>query len=132
MALSVPWKCKDCKLVGNFSPYSSLWLPCFSVANMPKAQWDRREIWMQSWRFLLYMVKDLSFTVRISTNQRNSILVYFVDCLCHALQTLAWLSNYHISMIFFNILSLGSFFLVFRLLPTSNFWHTLVSITLTP
>ena len=54
----------------------------------------------------------LSFTVRISTNQRNSILAPFFYWLFDALQTLAnqWLPNNHLSMISSNILFLGSFF----------------------
>ena len=40
MAFSVQ-KCRDCKFVGISSPYSSIWLTCFPVAKMPKAQWDR-------------------------------------------------------------------------------------------
>ena len=59
---------------------------------------------------LLQMANRL-FTLRFSTNHSNSILVHFVGCLCHALQTLAnqWLPNYHVNMISSNILSLGSF-----------------------
>ena len=41
MAFSGPWKCRGFKFVGIFSPYSSLWLTCFPVAKMFKAQWDR-------------------------------------------------------------------------------------------
>ena len=41
MTFSVPWKCRDCKFVGNFRPYSSQWPTFFPVAKMPKAQWDR-------------------------------------------------------------------------------------------
>ena len=78
----------------------------------PKCIGTGIEIWIQSQRFLLYMDNHFSFIVRISKNQRNSILVHFVDWLFHALQTLSnqWLSNYHTSMISSNILSLGSFF----------------------
>ena len=110
MAFSVPWKCRDCKFVENSSPYSSLWFMYFPVAKMPKE--IEIEIWIQSWRFLLYIDNHFSIKVRISTNQRSSILVHFVDWLFHALQTLAnqWPSNYHISMISSNILSLDSFF----------------------
>ena len=39
--LSGPWKCRDRKFVGISSPYSYLWLKCFPVAKMPKAQWER-------------------------------------------------------------------------------------------
>ena len=38
MVFSGPWKCRDCKLVGISSPYSSLWLIYFPVAKMSKAQ----------------------------------------------------------------------------------------------
>ena len=49
--------------------------------------------------------------------QRN-ILVHFVNWLFHALQTLTnqWLSNYHITMISSNLLSIGSFFFQHRTL----------------
>ena len=78
------------------------------------------------------MDNHFSFIVRISKNQRNSILVHFVDWLFHALQTLSnqWLSNYHTSMISSNILSLGSFFgnmktptrkIATRMIPTGQF-----------
>ena len=40
MAFPLPWKRRDRKFVGISSPYSSLWLTCFPVAKMPKAQWD--------------------------------------------------------------------------------------------
>ena len=40
MSFPVPWKCRNCRFVGISSPYSSLWLTCFLVAKMPKAQWD--------------------------------------------------------------------------------------------
>ena len=73
---------------------------------MSKAECTGIEIWIQSWRFLLHMGNHFSSTLRISANRRDSIPVHFVDWLFHALQTLAnqWLSNYHISMIFFKIL----------------------------
>ena len=98
----------------------------------PKCTETGIEIWIQSQRFLLYMDNHFSFIVRISKNQRNSILVHFVDWLFHALQTLSnqWLSNYHTSMISSNILSLGSFFgnmktptrkIVTRMIPTGQF-----------
>ena len=128
MAFSVPWKCRDCKFVGISSPYSSLWLTCFPVAKMPKAQWDRDRNMDTIMEISVVHGQPLLLYNEISTNQRNSILVHFVDWLFHALQTLAnqWLSNYHISMISSNILSLGF------LLPTKTFWHTAVSITLYP
>ena len=68
------------------------------------------------------MDNRFSFTVRISTNKKNSIIVYFVDWLSHASQTLAnqWLPIYHISMISSNILSLGSFFPQHR--PFDTLW----------
>ena len=77
---------------------------------------------------MLHMDKQISFTVRISTKQRNSILVHLVDRLFYALQTVAnhWLPNYHISMMSSNILSLGFY------LPTPTLLHTLGSITLYP
>ena len=89
------------------------------------------EIWIQSLRFLFYMDKHFSSTVRISTNQRNSILVHFIDWLFHALQTLAnqWLSNHHISMISSNILYLGSLFSQHR--PFDICWFQL-HYTVTP
>ena len=100
MAFSVPWKCSDRKFVGNSSPYSSLWLMCFLVAKMPKRNGTGIEIWIPSWRIMLYMDNHFSYAVRISTNQRNSILVYFIDWLFYALQRRAnqWLSNHHISI----------------------------------
>ena len=84
----------------------------FRLQGCSKRNRTGTKIWIQSWRFLLYMGNHFSFTVRISTNQRNSILVHFVDWLFHALKTLAnqWLSNYHVNMISSNTLFLGSFF----------------------
>ena len=41
MAFSGPLKCRDCKLVGISSPYSSVWLTCFPVAKLSKVQWYR-------------------------------------------------------------------------------------------
>ena len=130
MAFPVPQKCRDCRFVGISIPYSSLWLTCFPVPKMPKAQWDRDEYnrgdfcytWMDklsSWTSHM----NFSSAMRISTNQRINILVHFVDWLFHALQTLAnqWLSNYHVSMISSNILSLGSFFLQHRPFDTFRF-----------
>ena len=98
------------KFAGISSPYSPLWLTRFQIAKMSKAQCGRVEIWMKSWIFLLQMTNRL-FTVRLSTNHSNSILVHFVGCLWHALQTLAnqWLPNYHVNMISSNILSVSSF-----------------------
>ena len=77
------------------------------------------------------MDNNFFFTVRISTNQRNNILVHFIDSLFHALQTLAnqWIRNYNISMISSNILSLGSFFSKHR--PFDTLWVQLLT-TLTP
>ena len=51
----------------------------------------------------------LYFTVRISANHTNSILVYFVGCLFHVLRTLSnqWLPNYLKNIISSNKLSLG-------------------------
>ena len=125
MAFAVPWKCRDCKFLGSSSPYSSLWLTWFRVAKMPKAQWDMDRKWIQSWRFLLHMDKYFSSTLRISTNQTNSVFVCFVDSLFHVLRTLAnqCLSNYHISLISCNILSLGSFFS--RHQPFDTLWFQL-------
>ena len=130
MAFSVPWKCRDCKSAGISSLHSSLWLPCFLV-RCPKRSGTGIEISIQSWRFLLHMDNHFSCTVRISTNETNSILVHFVDWLFHALQTLfnRWLSNYHISMISSNILHLGSFFSQHR--PFDTLWFQLHH-TLTP
>ena len=70
----------------------------FQLQRCPKFNVTGIEIWIQSWRFLLHMDNHFSSTVRISTNQRNSILVHFVDWLFHGLKTLVnqWLSNYHI------------------------------------
>ena len=131
MVFSFPWKCRDCKFVGISGPYSSPWLTFFRLQRCPKRNGTGIEIWIQSWRFLLHMDNHFSFTVRISTNQRNSILVHFVDWLFHASQTLAnqWLSNYHISMISSNILSLGSFFLQNRPFDALSFQlhYTLIS-----
>ena len=120
MAFLVPWKCGDCKFVGNSSPYSSLWLARFPVAKIPKAQWDRERIMNTIMRFLLYMDNQIPFVLRISTNKRNSILVHFVDWHFHALQTLVnqWLSNYHVNMISSNILTSGFFFSEHRLFDT--------------
>ena len=126
---SVPLKCRDCKLVGNSSPYSSLWLTCFLVARMPKVRWDRQRN-MDS-VMEISVESHSSFTLRICTNQRNSILIHFVDWLFHALQTLAnlWFSNYHISMICSNTLTLGSFFSEHRTFDT--LWFQL-HYTITP
>ena len=62
--------------------------------------------------FCLHMANHLLFTVKISTNQSNNILVHSVAWFFHTLQTLAsqWLPNYPINMISCNILYLGSFF----------------------
>ena len=83
------------------------------------------EAFIQSWRVLFHLANHLFFTVRISTNYNNSILVHFVCWLFHALQTLAnqWLPNYHIKMISSNILSLGSFFSQHR--PLDTLWGRL-------
>ena len=40
MAFSGPWEFRNCKFVGFSIPHSCLWLMCFPVANMSKAQWD--------------------------------------------------------------------------------------------
>ena len=130
MVFSVPQKCKDCKFVGNSSPYLSLWLTCFPVVNMPKAQWDRDRNMDTIMEISVVHGQPLLLYNEISTNQRNSILVHFVDWLFHALQTLAnqWLSNYHIS-ISSNILTLGSFFSQHRTFDT--LWFQL-HYTLTP
>ena len=89
------------------------------------------EIWIQSWRFLLYMVNHFSCTMRINTNQRNITPDHFTDCLFHVLQkhTNQCLRNYHISMISPNILFLGSFFSQHR--PFALLWVQL-QYTLTP
>ena len=112
MGLWVPWKCRDCKFVGISSPYLCLWLTCFPIAKMPKTQWDRDRNMDTIMKISLAHEQHFSSTVRISKNQRNSILVHLVDWFFHLLQTLVnqWLSNYHISMISSIILSLGSFF----------------------
>ena len=84
----------DCKFVGSSSPYySSLWLMCFPVAKMPKAQWDRDRNMDTIMEISVVHGQPLLLYNEISTNQRNSILVHFVDWLFHALQTLAneWL-----------------------------------------
>ena len=41
MAFSGQWKCRYCKFAEISCLYSSLWLTCFPVAKMSKAQWDR-------------------------------------------------------------------------------------------
>ena len=130
MVFLVPWKCRNCKFLGISSPYSSLLLTCFPFAKMPKAQWDRNKN-MDAIIEISVAHVQLSSSVRISTNQRNSILVHFVDWFFHALQTLAnqWLVNYHISMISSYILSLGSFFSQHR--PFDTLWFHL-HYTLTP
>ena len=51
----------------------------FQLQRCPKFNVTGIEIWIQSWRFLLHMDNHFSFTVRISTNQRNSILVQFIN-----------------------------------------------------
>ena len=125
-------KILELKFVGISTPYSSLWLRCFPVAKMSKAQYRTGiEIWIQSWRFLLYMDNHFFFIVRINKNQRTSILVHFVGWLFHVLQTLAnqWLPNYNINMISSNILLLGSFFSQHR--PFDTLWVQL-HYTLTP
>ena len=114
MVFPVSWKCRSYKFIGNSSPWEIhlyAWR-VFWLQRCPKRNGIEIEIWIQWWRFLLYMDNHFSFTVRISMNQRSSILVLFVDWILHASQTLAnqWLSNYHTGMISSNILSLGSFF----------------------
>ena len=121
MAFSGPWKCRDLQ---RFPVRIYLYgRRVFQLQKCPKSNGTGIEMWIQSWRSMLHMGNHFSFTVRIGTNQRNSILFHFVDRLFYALQTLAnqWLPNYHISIISSNILSLGFFLL-----------HTLGSITLYP
>ena len=55
-----------------------------------------KETWIQSWRFLLPKANHLLFTVRISTNHSNTILVHFISWFFHALQTLAPTSGFQI------------------------------------
>ena len=76
------------------------------------------------------MENYFSFTMRISMNQRNSILVPFFDWLFDALQTLAnqQLRNFNLS-ISSNVLFLGSFFSQYR--PFDTLWVQL-HYTLTP
>ena len=64
------------------------------------------------WQYLSCIANHLFYTVRISMNYSNSILVHFFGQLFHAIQTLAnqCRPNYDINMISSNILSLGSFF----------------------
>ena len=68
----------------------------------------------------VYMDNHFSFTVRISMNQRKSILAHFVGWLFHALQTPAnqYLPYDQISMKSSNILCLGSFFSQHRTFDT--------------
>ena len=89
------------------------------------------ETCIQSLMFLLHIANHLFLTVRISTNNSNSILVHFVGWLFHPLQTLAnqWLPNYHIIMLSSNKLSLGSFFSQHR--PLDTLWDRLYY-TVTP
>lgn len=66
------------------------------------------------------MAEHHFFTVRISTNPSNSMLVHFVSWLFRVLQTLAnqWVPNYHVNTTYSNILSLDV------LLPTPASSHT--------
>ena len=100
------------KFAGISSLYSPLWLTRFPVAKMSKAPSAEIVTWIQSWRFLLHMANHLFFTVRISMNHCNSILMHFFVWLFHTLQVLAsqWLPNYHINMISSNTFTLGSLF----------------------
>ena len=105
----------------NSSAPDYLSLQCFPVAKIPKAQWERDKNMNTNMEISVAHGQTASpLPVRISTNQRNSILVHFVDWLFHALQTLAneWLSNYNISIISSNVLSLGSFFSQHRTFDT--------------
>ena len=62
MAFSGPWKCRNCKFVGISSQFSSLWLTCFPVAKISKAQWDRNKI--------------IDTTMKISVVQGQPLLLY--------------------------------------------------------
>ena len=122
MVFSGSWKCRDCKLVGISSSISRISRHIFQLQRCPKRNGTGIELWIQSWRFLLCKASHFYFTVRISTNYRNRILVHFADWLFHVLQTLAnqWLPNYHISMISSNTLPLGSSFFQHR--PFDTLW----------
>ena len=76
----------------------------------------------------VYMDNHFSFTVRITMNQRKSILAHFVGWLFHALQTPA---NQYLP---YDQISMKSSNILFRLvlLPTPNFRHTLGSLALNP
>ena len=117
MAFSGPQKWK-------FPEISSLHSPprASQLQRCPKHNGAGIETWRRSWRFPLYMANHLVFTMRISKNHSNSILIHLVGWLFHALRTLAnqWLANYRIDMICSNVR--------FFLLPTTTFWHSLGSI----
>ena len=111
LAFSVPWKFRDCKFVGICSPYSSLWLTCFPVAKMPKAQWDRDRNMDTIMEISVVHGQPLPYSENYYEPKKQH-LVHFVDWLFQVLQTLTnqCLPNYHISMISCNILFLSSFF----------------------
>ena len=131
MAFSVPWKCRNCIFVGTSSKYSSLWLTCFPVAKMPKAQWDRdrnmdtiMEIFVAHGQSLLLYSENWS-----EPKKQHSCPLRWLALSCVTNTLNQWLSNYHISMISSNILSLGSFFS--QNWPSDTPWFQL-HYTLTP
>ena len=83
MVFSGSWKCRDCKLVGISSSISRISRHIFQLQRCPKRNGTGIELWIQPWRFLLYIDNHFSFRMRISMNHRNSILVHFVDWLFH-------------------------------------------------
>ena len=131
MAFSGPWKYWNWNFYGFQLRIHLFGWRVFQLQRCPKRNGAGIEIWIQWWRFLLYMDNHFFFIVRINKNQRTSILVHFVGWLFHVLQTLAnqWLPNYNINMISSNILLLGSFFSQHR--PFDTLWVQL-HYTLTP
>ena len=91
MAFSGPWKCRNCKFVGISSQFSSLWLTCFPVAKISKAQWDRNKI--------------IDTTMKISVVQGQPLLLY---------------SEYEPKKAFLSTSLIGSFTL-YKHSPTSGF-----------
>ena len=106
--------------LGISSLYSPPWLTRFPFAKMFKAQWGEDRNMDAIMEISVAHGRPYLFTLRIITNHKNRILFLFLGYLFHALQTLAkqWLPNYHIIMIFSNILSVGSFFSQHRSLDT--------------
>ena len=114
MVFSGPWKCRDCKLVGISSRYSSLWLTYFPVAKMSKAQWDKdrtmdttMEIFVVHRQLLLLYTENqyepqkqhscslrwLALSYKQSVSWRNRFVCSSLHVLCHGHMQLCSIHN---------------------------------------